>query len=109
MASVPKTQKAKSVHVLAQQGYLLAEQTNLNVSQWALFNPESPTESVEDARNLAGYSRSLLQTMTGLSDGPIGPSLPPDILGCTFVRPCPKRPRHGFVDSRPLVLPKEDS
>ena len=33
--------------------------------------------------------------------------LSPDVLVGRFVRPCPMVPRHGFVDSRPIVSTKE--
>ena len=58
--------------------------------------------------NFGHISRRHVSSLTGLRDGDPKngfPCLPPDIEGCVFIRPCPTRPRHGFVDSRCVSIP----
>lgn len=106
---IPKTQKAKGVYALTTMSSELGDATSINVPQYFLFNPEPEKDNTNanDAHGLAMISRDLLRQQTGLGEGPLGPAMPPDILGCVFARPCPKKPRHGFVDSRPVVIPRK--
>ena len=113
-----KTQKAKGIVALQQwQGHLVESSTGIPAV--ILFDPKQAESEralskkgsgalISKLKYLADESRRCVSATTGLVDGDPAwglACLPPDITGCVFARPCPTRPRHGFVDSRCIPIP----
>jgi hypothetical protein len=117
----PTTQKARGVMAVRDwhinDSYAM---THISTQLWdqaaaeasLLFGNCSTSAIVQRIVGLARESRNNLSSMSGLIDNGSStsvlkykPTLPTDITGCVFVRPCPVRPRHGFVDSRCVTVP----
>lgn len=108
------SQKARGFSALKKYAHLWAEIAYLPE---VVFKDAKLAGSAEEAKidnynvsKLATNARCLMADVTGINMIKIDNAafLPPDVTGAIFVRPCPQRPRHGFVESRSVVVYAKD-
>ncbi len=80
---------------------------NVSTNPLPVFEPDPPTPRTQKARGIAALARYHASYLVPPFEIHCASTVRPEQLLGYFSRPCPMRPRHGFVDSRKITSVEE--